>query len=274
MAAKPVRRESGCGPEPANAHCIHCRPIVLGALRSLVVLSVIGGFSFQGGGMRARAAVPQPRHDQPLPPASQPQSLRDLPSACLEPDMLSLKAAQVLSQLRDNATAGAWNALGALYAQRGALTCAIPSFQMALRLQPDSPEARYNLALAWIKSGEPARATRELKTLLRQNPRFAGAHYALGILLQGNGKPAAAQSEFEAVIRSDPHFFAAYLNLAEILDRQRRYPAAISHLKQALALNPPPDVAGQLQATLDKTYAERQRFQSFGLSSSPDSAVG
>ena len=201
----------------------------------------------------AGAAAPAPQEQRSGPPNSPPLAL---PKACPEPARMKGNVASLLDALRNHPTADGWNALGALYAQRGALACAIPAFEAALRLEPDSQEARYNLALAWIKSGQPTKATKELQTLTQQKPQFASAHFALGTLLEGAGKREAAEGEYEAAIRADAHFYLAYLNLAQLLAGERRYPAAIYHLEQALAFNPPQDVADQLQAALGRTYAE------------------
>jgi len=221
-----------------------------------VLLGVIFGLAWPSGAIVASAAVQGSQDERPATAATTPQSPPALPKTCLEPARIKGNVADMLDAVRDHPTAGAWNTLGALYAQRGAMVCAIPSFQEALRLQPDSQEARYNLALAWIRSGQPAKAREELQTLIQQNPQFAGAHLALGALLEGAGKLDAAESEYDAAIRADAHFYVTYLNLAQLLDAQGKYPAAISHLEEALALNPPQDVADQLEASLAKTYAE------------------
>jgi tetratricopeptide (TPR) repeat protein len=204
----------------------------------------------------ASGAVPGPQQERSAPATTSPLSPLALPKICLEPARIKGNVAHLLDTVREHPTPGAWNTLGALYAQRGALACAIPSFEAALRLQPGSEEARYNLALAWVKSGQPTKAAEELQRLIQQKPQFAGAHYALGTLRQGAGKLEAAEAEYEAAIRADAHFYVAYLNLAQLLEIEQRYPAAISHLEQALALNPPPDVADQFQVALGRTYAE------------------
>ena len=267
------------GREPLLPRRAGGRPaVVLSALRFGLMLSAIAGFAFPPGAMMAHAAVPGSQQEPPARAAASPSS-STLPKACLESDKAKGNVANLLDAIRDHPTADAWNALGALYAQRGALACAIPAFETALRLQPESVEARYNLALALIKGGRPTKATQELQTLIRQKPQFAGAHYALGVVLQSKGKLGAAESEFEAAIRADPHFYVAYVNLAGLLESEKRYPAAVSSLEQALALNPPRDVADQLQMALGKTRAkiarpEGQRLQALKLRSNPDSAAG
>ena len=272
--------ESSPGRKPLLPRRAGGRPVVLlSALHFGLLLTTFVGIAFPPGAMVAHAAVPESQQEQPAPAAVSPGSLSALPKTCLESGRTNGNVAKLLNAIRDHPTADAWNALGVLYAQRDSLACAIPSFETALGLQPDSAEARYNLALALIKGGRTQQATRELQTLIRQKPQFAGAHYALGVVLQREGKLGAAESEFEAAIKSDPHFYAAYLNLAGLLESEKKYPAAVSSLEQALALNPPQDVADQLQMALDedsrRACADRRpAIPASKPRSNPDSAGG
>ncbi len=227
----------------------------LGTLRWELILCVLGLLALLPGVPAAPAAVAEPEQ-QPSVGAALPPSLSILPKACLESGRESQIPPRLLEAIRNHPTAGAWNALGVVYGQHEALDCAIPSFQAALRLQPDLVEARYNLALALIKTGHSQKAMPELQSLIRQKPQFAGPHYALGMVLQSNAQLGAAESEYEAAIHADPHFYASYLSLARLFEAEKRYPKAISSLEQALALKPPQDVADQLQTTLDKARAE------------------
>jgi tetratricopeptide (TPR) repeat protein len=244
----------------ANLLAIHrSRHRLVSALLALFLaftLNPIFGLTSPSSAIATSAAAQGSRQERDSKTAASPQSLPELPKVCLDPTKAKGKIADMLDTVRAHPTADAWNALGALYAQSDMLACATSAFEMALRLQPDSEEARYNLALALIKGGKPSQATRELQRLIRQKPQFAGAHYALGIVLGGEGKPDAAEREFEAAIRSDPHFYVAYLNLAELLGNENKHAAAISCLERALALKPPREVAGQLQTALDKVRAE------------------
>ncbi len=272
--------DSSLGREPLLSRRARGRPAaVLSALRFGLMLGTLAGFAFPPGAMMAHAAVPESQQQQPARAVASPGSLSTLPKTCLESDRANGNVTHLLNAIRDHPTADAWNALGVLYAQRNLLTCAIPAFETALGLQPDSAEARYNLALALIKGGRTIQATQELQTLIRQKPQFAGAHLALGVVLQGEGKLGAAESEFEAAIKSDPHFYAAYLNLAGLLESEKRYPAAVSSLQQALAFNPPQDVADQLQTALGKARAqlgqpENPHPTASKPRSNPDAAAG
>src|SRR2546423_5614103 len=85
--------------------------------------------------------------------------------------------------IRTRPSAGAYDALGAYFGQKQQLTCAILAFESAVRLDPNSWEARFNLSLALLQSEQPARATRELRIAISKRPDEPMGHTALGVAL-------------------------------------------------------------------------------------------
>src|SRR5262245_54164708 len=75
-------------------------------------------------------------------------------------------------------SAGAYNALGAYFAQRNQFTCAIPAFESALRLEPNSVETRYNLGLALMQKGDRKQAATELRKVVLEKPDLVNARNA------------------------------------------------------------------------------------------------
>jgi len=130
----------------------------------------------------------------------------------------------------------AYNALGAYFAKRGEMSCAMMSFEKALRLNPRSWETRYNLALALMESGHWEQANRELKQLVLEKPAAVNSHNALATTFLELGQPDAAVEEFKKVLAVDPRSVHALYNLGRALMAQRRFAAAVSYLKQAVAL--------------------------------------
>ena len=55
-------------------------------------------------------------------------------------------------------SASAYDALGAYFGQRKQFACALSAFESALRLEPNSWEAHYNLGLALLERGKSERA--------------------------------------------------------------------------------------------------------------------
>src|SRR5437588_58464 len=93
--------------------------------------------------------------------------------------------------LKSQPSARAFNALGAYFAQRQQFVCAIAAFESALKLDPVSSEAHYNLALALLEKGDVSRAAKELEGVVRQQPNTPDAHNALGSARLRLGQPQA-----------------------------------------------------------------------------------
>ncbi|MGB9236996.1 MAG: tetratricopeptide repeat protein [Terriglobales bacterium] len=74
-----------------------------------------------------------------------------------------------------------YNNLGVVAEHRGQKK-AISDFERAVQNDPSDPDYHFNLGLALSRSGEPARATRELRIALEQRPDDAEARVALDSL--------------------------------------------------------------------------------------------
>src|SRR5216683_4601373 len=187
----------------------------------------------------AVAATEAPASPAPETPLAAHAS--SLPADCLSRKGASQPIADLLETLQGHPTAGAYNTLGALFAQQGRDHCAVSAFETSLQLDDHSWEAHYNLAVALIRGGNRSRAIVELRAAIQQKPDSAYAHFALATLLQDGHKTDQAELEFESALSAAPNFVPASLGLANLLLAQRKYPAAIQCLEKALALSPPPD---------------------------------
>src|SRR5438876_166895 len=151
-----------------------------------------------------------------------------MPAACKGP-------AELEKVLATHPSAGAYDALGAYFGQRQQLSCAIAAFEAAVRQDPNSWEARFNLALALLQKHEAARAARELRVAVRIKPDDPLGHIALGEALGELGQNETAIEEFKFALKSDPKSVPALDGLAKALIAQKRYSAAIAYLKDAPA---------------------------------------
>ena len=179
-----------------------------------------------------------------------------LSKACLSPEHPSEQITMLLETVKAHPTAGAYNTLGALYAAAGQVKCAIPAFQASLRLDAKNWEAHYNLALAFLTTGDSARASTELHAAIREKPDSATAHFALGTLLYNQKKLAPAATEFDAVLKIDPNFPGAATNLAQVLMLQGNSRAAIALLEKALSQPPPPEQVVGISVALGLAYSQ------------------
>jgi lipoprotein NlpI len=82
---------------------------------------------------------------------------------------------------------------------------ALAADEMALAIQPDSADTRYNFALALKAANFPVDAANELKKILAQKPDDVRAHLALGNLYaQQLQDPAQARQQYLKVLAIDP----------------------------------------------------------------------
>jgi len=81
----------------------------------------------------------------------------------------------------------------------------LAAYEMALAIQPDSVDARYNFALALKAAGYVPDAVNELKKIVAANPDEMRAHLALGNLYaQQLYDPAQARQHYNKVLALDP----------------------------------------------------------------------
>ena len=105
--------------------------------------------------------------------------------------------------------------LGLVYAAQSQDAKALPHFEMAARLKPDSPAARTNLAAGLLRSGKPDLAEAQLQKALELNPRDYKANHDLAELYIQSGKVADALPFLQAAQRIDPSSYDNGYNLAQ-----------------------------------------------------------
>ncbi len=88
--------------------------------------------------------------------------------------------------------------------KEGDLPGVIGELLRAVALQPRRSDLRYNLAVAYIQSGQYDKAELELRKVLRPSPDSVEAHLALGSLLLQNKDDVAAAQEFRRVLALQP----------------------------------------------------------------------
>ena len=116
---------------------------------------------------------------------------------------------------RDNAIAH--GALGNAYHARGDLAGAERELAEALRIRPDSGDARADLALVRLDQGRIAEARAELEHALASGADTAKVHTALGLAAEHVGDLPGAVASYRAALRANPERVEAANNLAMIL---------------------------------------------------------
>ncbi|MGO9258101.1 MAG: VWA domain-containing protein [Bryobacteraceae bacterium] len=115
---------------------------------------------------------------------------------------------------------------------------AVRVLQQALRLDPELPELRYQLGLAFHAIGDEADAEAELREAVSRTPDSAAAHNYLGIVLFDLGDAQAALEEFRAAAKLAPKDPNAHFNLGEALARTGDSHSAVEELRAATGLAP------------------------------------
>lgn len=100
--------------------------------------------------------------------------------------------------------------LGDVSVKSGNLAAGLAAYETALAITPDSPNARFNFALALRQAGYPIDAANELEKVLAKSPNEVWAHYALGNLYADQlRQPAKAREHYQKVLELSPTFSQA-----------------------------------------------------------------
>jgi tetratricopeptide (TPR) repeat protein len=113
------------------------------------------------------------------------------------------------------------NLLGAAFTRTGRGQEAIQQFELALQLDRDNVNARYNLVFALVKSGQLAAAAGNMEQVVEAFPKDAGLHNLWGQLLAQQGKYPDAIAQFDQALALDPKLDAARSNRAASLSHRQ-----------------------------------------------------
>ncbi len=115
---------------------------------------------------------------------------------------------------------------------------AADAFKRALQLAPDLALARINLGIALFNVPDLPAAQRELQAAATAVPSAPQPPYLLGLAAKTQNRPEEAITYFQKVLRLDPNDVGANVNLGQLYAQQRKYPAAITALRLAVAAEP------------------------------------
>lgn len=104
----------------------------------------------------------------------------------------------------------------------GDLAKALASFEEALKLDAHLEQARLNRGIAWLRSGQPAKAIADLEALANDEHSLvrADAAYHLGIALDRLGRTPEAETWVDRAIRLDNDLDAAVLYAGMLRERR------------------------------------------------------
>jgi tetratricopeptide (TPR) repeat protein len=115
---------------------------------------------------------------------------------------------------------------------------AVDELETAVRLQPASVSANFNLAIAYGLSTEHGALLeiQQLKKVVELDPNFSRARFALGKALVRNGAAAEAIAQLEAAIKLNPDYGEAHYQLGLALTRESRMDEARAALERGRRL--------------------------------------
>src|SRR5205823_8655933 len=122
--------------------------------------------------------------------------------------------------------------------EAGDVSGAQAALQEALRLHPDDPKALVLLGrLQLLDLSDPDAGLATYRRAVAVAPTDPEAHYGLGQLLHFHGSNDAARAEFQVALRLRPGWShaSAWLGTTEMDAQPADLPAAIRHLKAAVA---------------------------------------
>ena len=153
-----------------------------------------------------------------------------------------------------------YDAVGTWFAGKGDLKCAAAAFKQALRLDPHSAEAHFDLGLVRQSQQQPAVAISEFRLALQYDPGLQLAHCALGSTLND---PNEAEAEFRKALSANPQLVCALDGIAQVQVKERRYEAAMDYWRQALRIQP--DAPDFQLALATATYKAAKAREANGL---------
>ncbi len=96
---------------------------------------------------------------------------------------------------------------------------ALASFQQALQLASNDPNASYDTRLGYQQNGDLANAQQNYQTAINQNPQFAEAHNNLGAVLLQKGDAQGAFNEFHQASLLGPETGSFSKNLGQTVSK-------------------------------------------------------
>jgi len=128
--------------------------------------------------------------------------------------------------------------VGTVYTDKGMYGEAIVEFKKAIEINPNHPEAHYNLGTTYGEKGILNEAIVEFKKAIEINPNHPDAHNNLGTAYYHKGMYDEAIVEYRKAIEINPNHPGAHYNLGTAYRKKGMYDEAIDKFKKALEINP------------------------------------
>ena len=131
-----------------------------------------------------------------------------------------------------------FNNLGAVERARRRLDAARHAYEQALRLQPQYPEALYNLGNLCKEQGQTTTAITCYRQAVQLKPNYGAAHDGLAMLLQMQGDVEGAIRAYHAALQHGGDNARAHCNLASLYLSRNAPEQALEQAQRAIQLRP------------------------------------
>ena len=128
--------------------------------------------------------------------------------------------------------------MGNLMLQLGEASSAIEQLKAAVKESPTAAN-RYALAIAYLRSKDPASAAAEFEQAIQLEPRNVELRMAYGRLLRDERKIAASANQFYAAAQIKPDLKEAWSEMSAMLLLLEQYPQALAGFEKLEALGDP-----------------------------------
>jgi Flp pilus assembly protein TadD len=183
-----------------------------------------------------------------------------------QPDQAIAESQKVLKRPGSGVKArvAAQMTIGYAYLKTGEFDKSEAAYRAAVALDPKSPPAHYNLAIALKMKDQLEASETELQRAIDLDPKLAEAYYSLGIAKWQLGDFPGAIAEMKAAIAVRPNYAEAHYMLGITLKQSGDLDAAIPELKEAIRLDPttpgPFNTLGQILRIKGDKAASEEAF--------------
>jgi Tfp pilus assembly protein PilF len=130
---------------------------------------------------------------------------------------------------------------------------AVSHFEAALRIKPDSADARNSIGAYLLQNGRDAEAQTQFEAALRVQPTSAEAHFNLGLILEKSPNHLAdAIAHYMAAANAKPEWARAHKNLGMALLRLGRTPEALEQFEAAQRIQLDPEISAIMAGIVRK----------------------
>src|SRR4030042_4217109 len=128
--------------------------------------------------------------------------------------------------------------LGSAYRAKDAANKAMESYQRAVEINPNLPDAYLGIAATYFAEEKVDEAITYIKKAIEINPRLMPAHFSLGLLYEYIDRVDEAIASYEKTIEIDPNFEEAYISLGGLYSDKGEKDKAVKAYEKVIELDP------------------------------------